>query len=641
MSASHESIEHAGRRRPWWRALLVPLALLSGATALVWFLVRVIPKPSRASYPCMRASAPLASGFVLWLLSLLGSATAFRRARWARLTNRPWLAICCSAVGLLAVVGILLWVPALRASSRPPPPFVPGSAPNAPIGVGRGVHPGRVVWVHDPAATTWDGVTGHWWDAANTDSARVDAMLSDAIRWLTSEAVDAVAWDALFRAFNQRRGRGEVGYREGEKIAIKLNLNCSASRSWQNNNGQNTTPKLVYALLAQLVHEAGVRPEDITLADPSRILGDPIYNLCQPAFPGVRFVDRDGGNGRVAAVPDMTAPVFHGDPAVSFHGERYIAGCFTEATYLINLALLRGHNLAGVTLSAKNHFGSTWVDRVESWHGGWFPGGPAGDTMGGMHGYITAYDYNWPGSGEWSFQQRSMGSYTPLVDLMGHRELGEKTVLFLVDALYAAVNQSNARPVKWSLSPFDNHWTASLLLSQDAVALDSVGLDFLRSEAQYADTVYGTSDNYLHEAAQAHDPPSGTFYDPEGDGIRLSSLGVHEIWNNPQDKQYSRDLAVGLGIELVRTDPLATLPFRLELPLAAAMGSVTLRWEGVIGMDYRLDYRTDLSGGEGWKPVAGAEQIRADRRDMSWELPPMPPRVFFRVLRSFPAPAEG
>ena len=33
---------------------------LVGLLALVWYLVRVIPKPSRASYPCQRAALPVA-----------------------------------------------------------------------------------------------------------------------------------------------------------------------------------------------------------------------------------------------------------------------------------------------------------------------------------------------------------------------------------------------------------------------------------------------------------------------------------------------------------------------------------------------------------------------------------------------------
>jgi len=41
------------------------LAAVMGLGSLAWFLVRVIPKPSRAAYPCQRAAAPLASGFIL------------------------------------------------------------------------------------------------------------------------------------------------------------------------------------------------------------------------------------------------------------------------------------------------------------------------------------------------------------------------------------------------------------------------------------------------------------------------------------------------------------------------------------------------------------------------------------------------
>jgi hypothetical protein len=43
------------RRFQW----LFPLV---GIAALVWYLVRVIPKPSRASYPCQRAALSVALG---------------------------------------------------------------------------------------------------------------------------------------------------------------------------------------------------------------------------------------------------------------------------------------------------------------------------------------------------------------------------------------------------------------------------------------------------------------------------------------------------------------------------------------------------------------------------------------------------
>ena len=77
-----------------------------------------------------------------------------------------------------------------------------------------------------------------------------------------------------------------------------------------------------------------------------------------------------------------------------------------------------------------------------------------------------------------------------------------------------------------------------------------VGNDFLINQfPDMPDVNY--SDMYLLEAAQADHAPSGTRYDPEGDGTPLPSLGVAEHWNNPQDKQYSRNLGTGKGIELI------------------------------------------------------------------------------------------
>jgi hypothetical protein len=144
---------------------------------------------------------------------------------------------------------------------------------------------------------------------------------------------------------------------------------------------------------------------------------------------------------------------------------------------------------------------------------------------------------------------RPMASYNALVDLMGHKDLGGKTMLYLLDALYAAPHQS-VGPEKWESPPFNGHWTASVFASQDPVALESVIVDFFAAE-KTSQRLVGAVDNYLHEAALANDPPSKTRYDPEGDGTLLKSLGVHEHWNSPENRQYSRNLGTGQGIELV------------------------------------------------------------------------------------------
>jgi len=63
-----------------WLIWMFPIG---GLLSLLWFLVRVVPKPSRASYPCQRVAFPLASCFVVWLLGLVGSAAMFRKAKWS------------------------------------------------------------------------------------------------------------------------------------------------------------------------------------------------------------------------------------------------------------------------------------------------------------------------------------------------------------------------------------------------------------------------------------------------------------------------------------------------------------------------------------------------------------------------------
>jgi hypothetical protein len=91
---------------------------LFGVLSLIWFLVRVIPKPSRATYPCMRVAAPLASSFVVWLLGLVGAAGAMHMARKQLRGDRHIrAALCILAAGVTVLIG-------LYGSDGPPTPGV-------------------------------------------------------------------------------------------------------------------------------------------------------------------------------------------------------------------------------------------------------------------------------------------------------------------------------------------------------------------------------------------------------------------------------------------------------------------------------------------------------------------------------------
>ncbi|HOW70482.1 MAG TPA: DUF362 domain-containing protein [Phycisphaerae bacterium] len=406
-----------------------------------------------------------------------------------------------------------------------------------PIGEAQGVHPGRVVWVHDPRAANWRGPgNGHWYEPACTDQERVDRMVERAVGELCSETSAARAWNRLFRHLNATRGRGDRGYKTGEKVVIKPNwvgmifregaVDPESYTFIQRPDYMNTSPQMIIALLRQLTATVGVREADITICDTLAYIVHEYYNILHAGFPNVPFVDYAGKFGRTRAQPS-SIPVYWScrpkDQAPDF-----LPVCFAEAEYVINLASLKAHTRTGVTLCGKNHFGSLVRWPVQS-------------------GY---YDMH-----RGSFSE-STRAYREQVDLMGHTHLGGKTVLHLIDGLYSGKHPIDPAPRRWKSQPFNGRWTASLLASQDPVAIDSVGFDFLWTEWTDYPRRNGT-DDYLHEAALAGNPPSGTFYDPHHPAPvqRLASLGVHEHWNNAQEKKYSGNLGTGKGIELLAVSP--------------------------------------------------------------------------------------
>ena len=506
---------------------------VAGLASLIWFLVRVVPKPSRAIYPCQRVAMPLASGFVVWMTALVASTLAYRKARRLALQSRYWVAGACLVMAVAAV-----WL-ALSATDRNLTRAADPHPANSPIGVPRGLHPGRVVWVHDPEATVWEGPgmgDGHWWESNHTDQQVVNSMMLEAMCGLAGVSDIFEAWDLLFRHFNQERGKGNVGYQPGEKITIKVNFvqMIATGGNTDYRFAHNTpdypmcSPQVMHALLDHLVHIVGVAESDIIIGDPICLWCSEFYDMIQPDFPEVRYLDYLGNYGRTR-IRRSSVPFYWSTAKARGKTQDYVLQSYVDAEYFINLASLKGHyNQAGITLCGKNHYGSLR--------------GPAASGYYDMHS-------------DCPFGVPQSGRYRNMVDLMGHEQIGGKTVLCFLDGLYAgkhALSYPNNLSRKWRMEPFNNDWPSSLFASQDQVAIDSVGFDFLVTEWPEANgPAHAGADDYLHEAALADNPPSGTVYDPEGDGTRLASLGVHEHWNNPIDKKYSRNLGTGSGIELV------------------------------------------------------------------------------------------
>lgn len=517
-----------------WLKWIFPV---TGLLSLLWFLIRVIPKPSRAAYPCQRLAFPVASGFIIWLVGLFASITIFKKAKELLRQSRLKLALLS-----FIIAGVLGFITFLNMPHQPASAAVdPAKIPNQPIGIAKGIHPGRVVWVYAPEATTWDGVgDDHWWEPNHANQAVVDEMMAQGICGITGEPNTVSAWNKIFRYYNQTHGKGDVGYQPGEKITIKVNLvgfiyysgrvkpetydiNTVPANTWT--DWPNASPQMMKALLRQLVNVVGVNQSDICIGDPLSYFANEFYNMLHPEFPNVHYLDKEGKFGRTV-VQNSTVP-FYWSCRPTGVAQDYVLTTYADADYIINMPNFKVHS-AAITLCGKNHYGS--FIRYPS-----------------QTGYYSLHETacgTLPGSGH----------YRAMVDIMGHSQMGRKTLLCIVDGIYGGLHITPYLPVKFLSSPFNNDWTSSIFISQDPVALDSVGFDFLWSETAWASyTHLSGGDDYMHEAAEANNPASGTFYDPDHatSTTRLDSQGVHEHWNNANDKQYTRNLGTGSGIELV------------------------------------------------------------------------------------------
>jgi len=496
-------------RQCWWARWLFPII---GMAALVWYLVRVLPKPSRAAYPCQQVGAPIALGGISYFLSLFGAVSACRHARKFIHQNRYVLGAACLVIGLVCALAVIRQNET-TARAEDTGTFTPSMGPNQPVGTARGIFPGRVAWSYDLSACNWDGTSQYWWSSEFNDQAKITRILDNVICSVAGQPAISNAWDVLFRYKN-----GGPSYVKGEKIAIKLNLNNGGK-----SNQIDASPQSVYALLDGLVNQFGANQADITLCDPAREgKCSAVSNYCHAAFPNVNYDSNLGGFVSNAFAYSAPGPT-----------ETSMSATIVKAKYLITMAVLKRHCTPAETYHDgvdKTDYGNASVSMIfkSCW-------GIIGANRASEHPLL--HDWACP-----------LASYDLLVDMYGSKNVEGKTVLNIIDGLYSG-DRWNSPPHKWQLAPFNGHWPSSFFASQDPVALESVGLDFLRSEMP----LFKNADRHLYEAALANNPPSGTVYKPNG--VRLQSLGVHEYWNNATDKKYSRNLGTGNGIELVTIAP--------------------------------------------------------------------------------------
>jgi hypothetical protein len=523
--------------------------------ATLWFIIRVLPKPTRATYPCMRAAAPFMSGLVIYLLSVWGGGFAFIRFKRNLIQSNYKTSI---GFLILAITGIFLFIGynSKDSFSTSKNSMLLDSS-NTPFGSAIGYYPGRVVWAYNPDATNENckNIKGDYW-FQNTNKDVVTKMMSDAILKLTDSKEVKEGWDKLFRNFNIRHGKGKTGYQSGEKIVIKINTTNTSETQFEYGARMDATPEVLYAVLKQLIEEVGVKQEDIVAGDPFRVFANPLWDLCHNDFPNVHYIDALGKNGREQTRISATEALVFSDKKIKSR----LPADYMDADYMINIPCLKSHGSAGISVAAKNHQGSVLASNQSA----------NSQSAGHLHYCFPDGDHN------------AMNQFRHLVDYMGHEKLGGNTLLYIVDAIWSGTDWNGAVE-KWGMKPFNNDFTSSLFLSQDGVAIESVTYDFLYAEylsfphynafkAKADYPVWPATQDYIHQAASSANWPKGIQYDPEGDGTVIESLGVHEHWNNSDSKQYSNNLIgisggihlVSVPKELVASEPIGYDPIPLH-----------------------------------------------------------------------------
>lgn len=557
------NIKELKKKRAWFTFILL------GIASTAWFLIRVIPKPGRAGYPCMRAAAPFMSSFMIWLIGISVSTIFFKKSIDQLRKARIPLAILLLMAAFVSVT-FTATSRINRASASAFQATADDYPANEPHGEAKGIFPGRVVWYWNPDATNeastmtvnGDGIVDSSDDVyylpKNNNEAVIDDMFDKMMLRLTGSTSIAGAWDSVFRYHNRTVNQVDAGYSASEKIYIKTNnqgigltfpmyadLSQKDNKVWGSFpiHMTATSPYSILAALKHLVNEAGIPQDNIFIGDPHNNFNNIYYNIIRDEFADVHIIGVNANAvtncetfGRTLSVKGTTDEVYYSDKGVMIDGgsDKFYQQLI-DADYIINIAPLKSHVRGGITLFCKSHFGSHTRNDAEHLHPGLVA--PEGDSP----------------------ENAGYGKYRVLTDFMGHKNLGGKRIISILDGLWGGPPHELHAPRKWDMAPFNGDWTSSLFVSIDPVAISSVAHDFLRTEysvADWGDEAYPNIlgvDDHLHQAADSLFWPEGITYDPENDGTPIGSLGTHEHWNSATEMLYSRNLDSigGKGIELV------------------------------------------------------------------------------------------
>lgn len=308
-----------------------------------------------------------------------------------------------------------------------------------------------VVHIHGANASSWNGSSPEYWNYVNQNV--VDTMIDLGMMLLTNTNSVADAWQAVLPS-----------YQIGEKVALKVSFN-NTNTCDENSGAIDSVIEPVNAVIRGL-KTIGVAETDIWIYETIRAIPYRFVNGCD--YNDVLFYDNGscGHNQSTFISSDPHAVVqFNPPPGDPTPPVLRITDTLIDATYLINLPIMKIHDMAGWSLAFKNHFGTT-------------------QKPNGLHQWSSLLGpYYTP-------------NYSPFIDIYENPHILDKTILTVGDGLFSAYHHTGP-PVKWTT--FGNQYPHSLFFSLDPVAMDCVLGDLLSAERNLDDR----SDDYLVLAQNA------------------------------------------------------------------------------------------------------------------------------------------
>lgn len=410
--------------------------------ATLWFLVRVIPKPSRITYPCQRAS-----------LSMLFMKTGIVFSTFVTSTTSFIQRKSVKTFSVLVLVGVVLVEPATMMYYR----YKYDSMNIAPLTLQDMFFEfpsNRVARVHSDEATSWDFNTGYYWE--NVDQSVIDRMVEEGVKALTDSTDAQSAWQEIM-----------TNYTLGDEVGIKINGN-----DWWNNDDReiDSLPQLTNSIIKGL-KSIGVPEVDIHIVEntyPSRGLRrmrDYYTTIITAEYPNVIFI-----------YANQTSPTYGNvagtDVNFPYTSTRRINDQIAGVDHLILVPIMKAITpIWGTTGSIKLMQGV--IEDVDAFHQ-WLD-------------RITADNPN-----VLMYQNQHIIGKTRLI--IGDGFFGTWTGIHFTGG-YGGVDDLNSPindiPKPWVT--FDNRAPNCLFFGVDPVAIDSVMYDHILAERNAQDQVQGQS----------------------------------------------------------------------------------------------------------------------------------------------------